>query len=591
MKKNRFYPILLLIPLFIIVWGIFYFNLYDTFYSRNVDPEYPYLINGLNVALLEFNRIGHFDHPGTPFQVYCGLIIRITHLFTGKDSIAQDVFNRPDYYLTAINYSLVILQSLLCFFIAFVGRKREIKIWQIILLQSGVLFNVLMLTLFNRVIPERWFMVIALLFIIAYLLYGYKDKHPLKFAIASGVIMGMGLATKFNFLPILFLPFLLINSNKNRLVYAATGIASFFLFLLPIIKKFGDYRDFIKSIATHDGIYGQGAERMFDLERLRTGFIQVFESAPELIFVIFAIIAALFFAILYRKKEKTNREILFFSGFLFIVLFQILMVSKHFKNTYLIPLITFYPIFLFLFDNFMHKIGTGKKWSLLPAILLFIICIGYTSTRLIENEKYREYWITQRESLRTYVSENLPKNALWFVEPTWESAPYVENGIVYGLCYSHCNKKYIYELIHKNPNILSYKDSKVLIWQRYEVLIDSLVVTNTPIHLYSSPGRNAETLMEILESAAQRNGVTFTTDTLFSNSELRSHIIVMQNKQSEQNWKTENYASREAEIQYFIKSIYGTPEWLEVVKEKALDQNIPLDSMVLLDAIYMTDNQ
>jgi len=144
MKAQKFSPVLLIIPLFILAWGFYYFSLYDTFYSRNVDPEYPYLINGLNAALFEFKRIGHFDHPGTPFQIFCGLIIRITHLFTGKDSIAQDVFNRPDYYLNAINFSLIILQSVLTLLIGWIGKKRDIKIWQLVILQSVVLFNMLM---------------------------------------------------------------------------------------------------------------------------------------------------------------------------------------------------------------------------------------------------------------------------------------------------------------------------------------------------------------------------------------------------------------------------------------------------------------
>jgi hypothetical protein len=400
-----------------------------------------------------------------------------------------------------------------------------------------------MLWLFCRVIPERWFVIIALLFIINYLLYGYKAKHPLKFTIWSGIIMGMGLATKFNFLPLLFLPFLLINSNKNRLIYAGTGIASFFCFLLKIIKKFGYYRDFITSIATHDGFYGQGSNRMFDPARMKYGFSQICEAAPELMLVILAIVAAIALAIFFRKKEKTNRDILLFVGTFFIILLQIIMVSKHFKDTYILPTITFYPLFLFLFDNFIHKIGGYKKWTTLFVILLFTVSTGFTANHVIKNEKYRKRGIAQRETLRTYVSDHLPLNTLWFVEPTWESAPYVENGIVYGLCYSYCGKNYLSELMNVNPNIITYINSEdyVAIWRRHNIPIDSLVVTNVPIHIYSSPGRNAGMLMEILEKAAQRNNVMMTADTLFSNNERREHIIRMQNQQSEQVWKTENF--------------------------------------------------
>ena len=543
MKNCKFFPVLFIIPLFILAWGIFYFNMYDTFYSRDTDPEYPYLLNGLNIALLEFQRIGHFDHPGTPFQVYCGIIIRFTHIFTGKDSIVQDVMNRPDYYLSAINFSLIFLQSILCFLIAWIGKTRNIKTRALVLLQSGVLLNTLMLWMFCRVFPERWLVIVAFLFIIVYLLYGYKDKHPLKFAIWSGIVMGMGLATKFNFLPLLFLPFLLINSNKNRLIYTVSGIASFFFFLLPIIKRFSQYRRFITAIATHDGFYGQGAERMFDPMRMKNGFFQILETAPELVFIFFAILVALIFATIYRKKENGNRDILFFTGMFFIIALQITMVSKHFKDAYLVPLISIYPFFLFLLDEFIYKTGNGKKWTPYPVILLLIVFTSLTANHFLKNEKYRKQEMDERKTMQVYVSEHFPANTLWFVEPTWERAPYEENGIVYGLCYSYCGRNYANALINKNPNIITYDNSEdtVGIWRRYSFPVDSLVITNVPIHIFSSPCRNAKMLMEILEKAALRNNINISTDTLISNEKTESHIIVMQNKESEKIWKTENF--------------------------------------------------
>ena len=54
----------------VITVGIFMLLHFDPFYSKSSDPEFPYLINGLNCAQLNFNWIGHIDHPGTPFQVF-----------------------------------------------------------------------------------------------------------------------------------------------------------------------------------------------------------------------------------------------------------------------------------------------------------------------------------------------------------------------------------------------------------------------------------------------------------------------------------------------------------------------------------------
>ena len=69
-----------IIPLLVVAWGIFTYLFFDPFYSKSSDPEFPYLINGLNCAILKFNYIGHIDHPGTPLQIFNGLVIRMTHL-------------------------------------------------------------------------------------------------------------------------------------------------------------------------------------------------------------------------------------------------------------------------------------------------------------------------------------------------------------------------------------------------------------------------------------------------------------------------------------------------------------------------------
>ncbi|MDR2978826.1 MAG: hypothetical protein LBV02_00030 [Bacteroidales bacterium] len=531
MKTNKINPILFIVPLFVIGWGMFSMLFYDTFYSRAVDPEYPYLINGLNVSLLEFKRIGHFDHPGTPFQVFCGIIIRITHLFSGIDNnIAQDVLNRPDHYLNFINIFLIAIQACLLFFIGWIGKKHAIRTRILFILQLSFLCNFLLIDVFNRVIPERWLIITSILFIIIYLQYGYGNRKPFHFAVWSGIIMGMGMATKFNFLPIIFLPFLFIGTNKNRLIYAGTGIISFFIFIAPIITKFKDYWQFITGIASHDGIYGQGEERMFNPEATKANLLEVFHVAPELIFIISILITMLVASIVYRKINKeSSRTIAFSIGILLITGLQILMVSKHFKNAYLIPLFSIYGIIFFKIDDFCTAAFT-KKWlmGLFPAVISIFIL--FTAKDAIGNIPIQKRQKEKREQSRQYVADNLPENTLWFVEPTWESAPCVENGIVYGLSYCHRISEYLPELIQTNPNVITFEgmDNTVKIWRSKPVSLDSIVMTAAPIHIYSSPGRHADMLMEKVNQAAHNMGIEMQTDTLFSQEETGSYIIAMQ---------------------------------------------------------------
>jgi len=48
---------------------------------------------------------------------------------------------------------------------------------------------------------------------------------------------------------------------------------------------------------------------------------------------------------------------------------------------------------------------------------------------------------------------------------------------------------------------------------------------------------------------------------------------------------------RQERINLYIGKIENTPEWLDLVKKKAVENNVSLDSMILLDAIYMADTE
>ena len=346
MKLKTLYPVLWILPIFTLMWGIFILFYFDTFYSRNIDPEYPYLINGLNAAILKFNQIGYYDHPGTPFQILCGLVIRITHLFTGKGSITQDVINRPDYYLYSISLFLIILQSVLVYVIGYIGQKRGINKTPLVILQSGVLLNSILLLIFCRVYPERWLVITSILFIIIYLSYGYNKRKPFTFAIASGIVMGMGLATKFNYLPLLILPLLLMDNYKHKLIYVDTCVLSFFVFILPIINRFKDYWDFIIGIATHDGIYGKGQERMFNPDIISENIVQVIKATPEVLFFLITLFTLVVIVIIKKKKTREINYALFFSGSICIILFHVL-VFEHCKP---VTIATFLFILCFVYN-------------------------------------------------------------------------------------------------------------------------------------------------------------------------------------------------------------------------------------------------
>jgi hypothetical protein len=123
------------------------------------------------------------------------------------------------------------------------------------------------------------------------------------------------------------------------------------------------------------------------------------------------------------------------------------------------------------------------------------------------------------------------------------------------------------------------------------VSLDSVVATGKNIYLYSTPGRNADILQQLVANAASRNNFQLKTDTVYSDTETSSHIIRIQAENMNSSWQPGNSypKDRQSKIADYIEAIKNSPEWLDQVKKKATAKNIPLDSMILLDAIHMVN--
>ena len=589
-KKKNFS--ISIIPFLVVVWGIFMYMFFDPFHFKSVDPEFPYLVNGLNCAILKFNYIGHFDHPGTPFQIFIGIVIRITHWISGKGNIAQDVFARPEHYLNVISNSMLLIQAILIFAVGLIGQRRNIPFWQMALLQASCFFSSDLMWFFCRVNPDRFFMIVGLIYILIYLQHGYENHSPRKFALWSGVVMALGFATKFNFLPLLFLPLLFISTNKNRLIYIGTGIVSFFIFIAPVINKFDDFFRFITRIFKHDGLYGGGDSKVLNLQKMMESLTEIIRLNPGLLLLFMALIVLIGVAI-KKRKEGVKDFAWLFTGFLFIFIIQIIMVSKHFKNYYLAPGFVFYGFMFFSISFFLSKIIKKRNKLVFASTILPLLFIVFTLGKVKTDHTIISKFIGQRDKVRNFVETNISKDDFWFVEPTWEGAPYLENAIVYGISYCGHREEYLPQLMAVNPNIITYEENNevVKLWRCSVVSLDSVVATGKNVYIYSTPGRHAPVLQQMVKNAADRNNFQLAVDTIYTDPETNSEIIKIWATNSKSNWQPGNSypKDRQSRIAEFVQAIKNSPDWLEKVKEKAKIKNIPLDSMILLDAIYMVD--
>ncbi len=590
--RKRF--LFVLIPLFMLIWGIVNLFLLDPFYSRAIDPDYPYLINGLNVSLLNFNRIGHVDHPGTPFQVFNGIVIRIVHLLAGRDSVAQDVINRSDFYLRAVTFSLLGLISLVTFFIGVIGKKRKIAAGNILILQGGILLNDLVLWMFNRAVPEYWLLIIAQLFILIYLYHGYEKQNLTKFAIWSGTVMALGLATKINYFPLLLLPLLLIKNIKQALYYSGSVIVSYFLFISPIIDKYGQYIRFLFFLADKSEMNTPTNTSFFNIDVLKTYLFELNSHNPEFFILILFLVVSFILSVIFWKRKRMLHYLIFISGILLISIALFSLTSLRFRIAYMLPLFSMYGLIFFKLNLFFSELIKQKLLASIPILLIIVLFSVLSVGRMIEQTPIIKNEKKQREELRQFVLNNIPPQSFWFVEPTWESAPYVENALTYGFVYCRHKEDYLPELMQLNPNIVTYekRPDLVKIWMCRTIPLDSIVASGQTMHLFSSPGRQTQILLDMVREAAGRSQIDIAIDTLFRQEKTQSYIIAVKSTTSCSAWLPGKVIqfSREAKIKELEQSILHNEEWLNDLKNKAKEQSIPLDSLVRENAVWMVDH-
>lgn len=513
-----------LIPLLAIAWGLHIMAVSDPFFNRNPDPEYPYLINGMNVAIGNFHCIGHLDHPGTPFQLYCGLVIKITHLLTGQGNIASDVLGtRPEYYLRAILGSLVFLHALIALFIGMAAIKRSLAVWIALLLQSSL---VLLPWLFSRVNQGRWLMTASMLLILVYLLYGYRGRALSKFAVWAGIVMGMAVATKFNYLPILLLPLLLLSSWKQAVIYAVTVPTSYFLWILPVIDNYHFHIRFLRSIATHDGKYGSGEKRMFNWETTKANFIEILNQNPEVIVLIIAILMGLYWMIRHRPPRDQAKPFLVLGGILLIISIQILMVAKHYSYNYFIPVISTYPLLLFLIYQVFKKYNFKLNPNCFLAVSggLFVL-LGLVKVRHLPGYAHAAQ---QRDAVRHEIAEVIASDAVWMpTNPLWMRAPYKENALTYAVSYCFYPNTYLDQLSKQNPNVyvLNAIGTKIERWRVTPTETRDLLDMGRPIHFYTTAMHDTEAQLAFLRPTSEERGIYLKLDTVYSSPDQLEHIL------------------------------------------------------------------
>ena len=314
----------------------------------NIDPEYVALYNSLNIAT--FQPSFYYQHPATTLQIAGAGVILAKWVMDGLSGnwkpLPETVIANDLEYLRAINLTLVAA----LFVVAFWASRRVYQ-------ASGSYLPALALPLtpllylctveaLPRVAPELPEVIIGLALVIplAPVIFGPDQQAASRrpaVAIATGVLLAAGIATKANFIT-LGLLILLFPGLRQKLRCAVSCLLSLVLLLLPIANRLPELWRWFFNMATRTGQYGQGEVGLPSQEALRQNLLDLYRNEPFFL-AFMAFYALLAVAALVAARGTEGRRLVPARNALLIglaaLLLHVALTLKHYGYHYILPAI------------------------------------------------------------------------------------------------------------------------------------------------------------------------------------------------------------------------------------------------------------
>lgn len=520
-KTPTYLFIIYIIPLITVLWILFIGKLDHPASLTRIDPEYVCLLNGLNVSILKFGNIGFTDSPGTPFLILTGALLRITHFVSGNDSIIDDVLSRPDYYIQFASYLFLALTMFLLIW----GGKKVYKstnsILALLMVQSTLMLSPICFYLQVRFNMDRLSTVLTFIFSVYIISYLYQTISHKKFAIISGIILGIGFITKFNFIVLTILPVLLLPSYKYWLRFGLTFFISALFSFLPILDKYRDVTKFIGRLFFSQGSYGKGEKGILNFDLL----LEAFAKASSLnisfsLLIATSLIILVISAKYWKLKDEDLKKLKFLFGYILASIFVIVLASKNYKNYYLAPVLGLSgAVFFLCWEYFTHNRNINKQLKLSLGIGLIVVLAIPTILKMNVQSSLKRQKITSRESTLRFIDKSISSSDYLFLEPTWRTGALVEDALLYGISYVAGRNDFTFDYLKHYPNLLSYEGSNKPIkhCRTKDADISKIFTDTNTVYIFSGKGRNTNNLTNELRMQAKLVGMNTSFDTVFIN--------------------------------------------------------------------------
>ncbi|MCP4218465.1 MAG: hypothetical protein GY765_27775 [bacterium] len=396
MKKYSKYLLVLLPLLLVICASNIYVARGPNWMGPNFDPEYPYLLNALNIAHMK--GPGIYQHPGIPVHVLGAVVMRTTYFLNPQDEhMEADVLKRPESYLERINDIMVFLNVVMLLLVGAVTYNITRSIGLSMLVQSSPFLSLTLLSYgLPRVSPEPLLLFASLAMICLTLLTTrtFAEHHPKTLLFLFALVSGFGVATKITFVPLLIIPLVMVTGIKRKLLFVGETIAAFVFFTLPMIRMYGLVYDWFYGLLTHVGHYGGGRSGIISSRRYLEHFMNLLQGNPLFSIVLIIAILVIGITFLVPKLPKESKGNIYFRLLVACTAAQVLglvMVAKHTQNHYLLPVLALTGFMVFLLLQYgkyiLHDFHFSPNYSVNGVtILLFLLLILTNPLKQFKNE-------------------------------------------------------------------------------------------------------------------------------------------------------------------------------------------------------------
>lgn len=363
-KKIFQYLLLSIPPLFyLFIISIFSKVRGPFFLGSNSDPSYAYLFNALSVS--QGLPVGHLDHPGTPVQSMGAIVINCINFINHKSDVISEVLMNPEYYLNSIFIVITVINTIMLLTLGIICYRLTKKLWISLIIELTPFFSSTLLASNLSVLPEPLLLFASLILTLSLVILFFTDKYLKLILFLSIISVGLGIASKIIFFPLLFIPLFSLPKIKTKICFILGLIVSFYLFTIPIIIFYLDLYKWIKALLFHSGQHGQGENEIINASTYLINIFDIFKEEPIFSIILFvAIITISFTLILFIKskllKNKPNyiqkKQLAIFFSLIVAQIFQLLLVAKHPGPQYIIPALCLSSLTLVITIYFLSKL-------------------------------------------------------------------------------------------------------------------------------------------------------------------------------------------------------------------------------------------